>query len=132
MIPALISQIIRFSFVGLISTGVDYGGFLLLHRVMGLQYLISSTLSYSVGIFVNYWLSMRFVFESNESRSKTTEFGLYTALTLVGLILNQMAIFAFVEWAGAPPSFGKLAAIAVVMTYNFISRKAFIEPRANR
>lgn len=129
--PELVSQIIRFSFVGLISTGVDYGGFLLFHHIVGWQYLLSSTLSYSVGIFVNYWLSMRYVFKSDESRPKTVEFGLYTALTLIGLILNQVAVFTFVEWAHMPPSLGKLTAIAVVMAYNFISRKLFIEPRTD-
>ncbi|WP_160149003.1 GtrA family protein [Arcanobacterium ihumii] len=124
----IIRQILRFGIVGVISTLVDYGGFLALTYVFDLNYLLASTLSYSAGIVVNYWLGMKYVFVSDENRSKFSEFSLYIILTLIGMGLNQLFLFIFVDWLSIAPAVGKLLATVLVMVYNFVSRKIFIEP----
>ena len=127
-IVALAAQVLRFGIVGVISTLVDYVGYLLLDYGLGVHYLVASTLSYSLGIVVNYWLSMRYVFASDESRSKRREFAIFVTLTLIGLVLNQIFLYVFVEWLGLSGALAKILATILVMVYSFVSRKIFIEP----
>lgn len=127
---SLVWQILRFGVVGVLSTLLDYGGFLVLNNLFGIHYLVASTTSYALAIVFNYWLSMKYVFTSSNDRSKKAEFSIYALLTLVGLGLNQLFLYLCVSWLGTSENLGKLVATILVMLYNFISRKIWIEAPA--
>ena len=129
---ALIKQVFRFGFVGVISTLVDYCGFLFFTYTLSINYIVSSTISYSIGIIVNYLLSMRYVFKSRDDRSKRKEFIIFTILTLIGLVANQIFLYVFVEMCGISEPVSKIYATVLVMVYNFISRKLYVEDRSQK
>lgn len=123
----LIRQIVLFAFVGVVSTAIDYGTFILLAYKFNINYIVASTLSYSAGILFNYVASMKYVFDGRAERSKSHEFFLYVVLTLIGLGLNQLVLFVSVDWLRVSKALGKIIATALVLVYNFVSRKLFIE-----
>ena len=131
----LLWQFTRFLIVGLISFTVDYGVFVLLLNVFGVQYVLASTVSFCLSLVLNYVLTLKFVFEAKPGRSLAKEFAVYLGLNIVALGLNQLILVVTVSAFGASPLIGKLIATAVVLVYNFISRKLLIErdhrPRAN-
>lgn len=119
-------QFAKFLVVGGLSFAVDYGLFLLLHRV-GVQYVVASTISFSVSLVLNYVLTLRYVFEARADRNAAKEFLLYLGLNAIALGLNQLILFASVDGLDLSPALGKIVATAVVLVYNFISRKLLIE-----
>lgn len=120
-------QFARFLVVGGISFAVDYGLFVVLFHYFGVQYLLASTISFSLSLILNYVLTLKFVFEANPGRSIALEFAIYIGLNIIALGLNQLILFLAVDALGISPFVGKLIATAVVLVYNFISRKLLIE-----
>ena len=50
----LIEQIMKFGLVGVFCFVIDYGLMIFLTEVFGISYLISSGISFSVSVIVNY------------------------------------------------------------------------------
>lgn len=126
---SLLGQIIRFGFVGGSATLLDYGVMVLLKEVCGLDYLTASGISFSVSVIYNYLLSILWVFEVDREKNKFSSFMIFLALSLVGLGLNQLLMYLLVSGAGIFYMVSKIAATAVVMIYNFITRKLFLEKK---
>ena len=123
----LLEQIVRFGVVGVIAFVVDYAVLLLLTEVVGIHYLISSAVAFVVSVAVNYVLSVAFVFETDKSRSKGQAFVLFAVMSVGGLGINQLMMWLLSDGLVIPYQLSKLLATAVVMVYNFITRKLFLE-----
>jgi putative flippase GtrA len=123
----LVWQFARFLVVGLISFAFDFGLYFVLFHYAGVQYVLASTISFSLSLILNYFLTLRFVFDATPGRSIVKEFTIYLGLNVIALGLNQLILFIAVDSLGASPLVGKLIATAVVLVYNFISRKLLIE-----
>lgn len=123
----LLIQFIKFSIVGVIAFCIDYGLFLLLTYVFGVNYLIASTISFVVSVVFNYTASMRYVFKGRPDQTRTQQFIIFFVLSVIGLGVNQLVLWLCVDMLGVPAWFGKLVATAIVMVFNFVTRKIFLE-----
>ena len=70
-------QFARFLIVGGASFAVDYGIFFVLFHFFDVQYIVASTISFSVSLVLNYFLTLKFVFEAKPGRNIALEFALY-------------------------------------------------------
>ena len=124
-----ILQYAKFAVVGITSLMVDYGVlvFLTENTAFGLDYFQASAFSYTISIFVNYILSMKYVFHGREDMSRMKEASIFFVLSLIGLFLNQMVMWFAVECLGIYYAVGKLLSTLMVTNYNYISRKKFFE-----
>ncbi|MFG6330772.1 MAG: GtrA family protein [Lachnospiraceae bacterium] len=125
----LVGQIIKFGFVGFLCFFIDYGVMVFLTERFGVDYRLSCGISFTVSVIVNYLLSVTFVFETDKEKKKTGEFVIFVILSLIGLGINEACMWLAVEFAGIHYKLSKIGATAVVMVYNFISRKLFIEKK---
>lgn len=123
----LIKQIMRFGVVGVISFLIDYGILYVLTEKANIYYLLSAGISFTVSVVINYLLSMSWVFKSNKKRGKKEEFIIFLVLSLGGLLLNQVMMYVFVDYMNVYYLLAKIVATAIVMIYNFISRKLILE-----
>lgn len=123
----LLYQIIRFGFVGGLAFVIDYGLMIFLTEIVNVPYLISSAVSFCVSVVVNYILSVKFVFEVKNTSSKASEFILFLIMSIGGLALNQMIMWFGVSKIYISYKYVKIGATALVMIYNFITRKLFLE-----
>ncbi len=123
----LIHQLIKFGFVGGSAFVIDYGVMILLTEVFGINYLVSSGISFTISVIYNYVLSVKWVFDVGENRNKTQEFAVFIVLSIIGLGLNQFLMWLTVEKIGIFYMLAKIIATAIVMVYNFITRKIFLE-----
>lgn len=126
---ALVLQYAKFAIVGIISVMVDYVFmvFLAENSAFGLDYFQASAFSYTLSVFVNYILSMKYVFQGRDDMGKVKEASIFFVLSLVGLFLNQMIMWMAVELFGIYYVVAKLLSTLLVTNYNFISRKKFFE-----
>jgi putative flippase GtrA len=99
-------------------------------------------IGFSVSVVVNYLLSMKYVFVRRDDLSRKKEFTIYLILSIIGLILNELILFVCVDviygnWSWlrsfmhprAAEILAKIGATGIVMVYNFVTRKIFMERR---
>ena len=121
----LINQILKFGIVGGIAFVIDYGILFLLAKVIGLNELISAAISFIVSLTFNYFLSTKWVFDAKKQTPK--EVIIFVLLSVVGLGINEVLIYLGTKKLGIDVMIVKLFATAIVMVYNFITRKLIIE-----
>ena len=121
----LIWQFTRFSFVGGTCFAIDYGLMVLLTEVCDIRYIYSLALSFIIATIINYFLSVRFVF--NHQGHGNQDLGVFVVLGAIGLGLNQIIMFLLVDQFIMHYMIAKLIAGIVVSFYNFASRKTFLE-----
>lgn len=125
----LIEQLIKFGFVGFLCFFIDWGIMVFLTEVFGIDPLISSAISFTVSVTVNYILSVTFVFETDKNANKGSQFVIFVLLSIVGLGVNEVCMWLGTDLIGIHYMITKVGATAVVMVYNFITRKIFIEKK---
>ena len=126
-IKKLLVQFCKFGLVGTLCFFIDYGVMVLLTETSGLGYFLSSAISFTLSVVVNYILSMRFVFKGKDDLNKVQEMAIFVALSMVGLALNQMIMWIAVEFFRVFCAVAKIFSTMLVTVYNFISRKLFLE-----
>lgn len=120
-------QITRFAVVGGGAFLIDYGIMILLTELFGVNYLISSAISFTVSVIFNYLLSVHWVFNVTGERSQTQDFAVFIILSVIGLGINQLIMWLTVDKLHIFYMVSKIGATAIVMIYNFITRKIFLE-----
>lgn len=119
-----LKEIIRFVVVGgfcfLLEFAMLYGFTEYLH----IQYLISSAAAFIIALIVNYFLCVYVVFNTeNQSNTKRTWF---VITSVAGLGINQIVMYIMVEKIAIWYMFAKVFAAAVVMIWNYITKKIIL------
>lgn len=136
----LINQILKFAVVGGFCFLIDFGLTTGLTNLAGVHYLISKFIGFVVSAIVNYILSIKFVFTKKKEMDKKKEFTVFLILSAFGLLLNEVIMYICIDGVyahaeglrnmisdGLMVSISSVIATGVVMIYNFISRKLFLE-----
>lgn len=125
-------QFAKFGIVGVIAFCIDYGLFLLMNYAFGVNYLVASAISFTISTVFNYMASMRYVFAGKQGQTRTQQFVIFFVLSVVGLGLNQLILWLCSGVFVVPAWGGKLVATVLVMVFNFVTRKIFLEDRVSR
>ena len=123
----LFQQIARFGVIGVLAFAIDYGFLYAITEWLGIHYLISSVLSFSISVIFNYIASVLWVFDVKQETSKTRNFILFIVFSVIGLGINQLVMWLGVESLGLHYMLVKIFATAVVMVWNFVTRKKMLE-----
>ena len=124
----LFTQIIKFGLVGVVATIIDYLLLYVLTEYFNIYYLISSIISFSVSVIFNYIASIRWVFDVDKNKnSKIKELVVFIILSVIGLGINQLFMWLLSDKLNIYYMISKLFATVVVMCWNFITRKLFLE-----
>lgn len=157
----LIKQILKFGVVGGLSFVIDFVVYTIVIKLIPGQYsyILAGISGFTISLIFNYLASMAFVFERKDNADKRKEFLIFLVLSLIGLLLNTLLLWFYVDilngmvgwirsiheaiynWlSGLGISFfkssqefieimAKIFATAIVMVYNFISRKMTLEKK---
>ncbi len=136
----LLNQIIKFGIVGLFCFLIDFGITTGFTNLLGIHYLISKFLGFVVSAVVNYLLSIKFVFTQKKEMDKKKEFTVFLILSAFGLLINEIVMYLCIDGIYARNgqlqelvshanmvALSSILATGIVMVYNFISRKLFLE-----
>ena len=127
----LIEQIIKFGGVGVVCTGIEYVLLFVMESLLSVDLLWATAISFLISTVINYILSVKFVFQVNNGMDKKTNATVFAVMSLIGMGINQAIMQAGVWILG--PAMDKLymlvkvLATGLVMVYNFITRKLFLE-----
>ena len=116
-------QLFRYTFVGGFAFLVDFGLLFFLKEICDIHYLLSATLSFVAGLFVNYFISIYWVFTSSKNQNRKLEFLYFGLIGVIGLILNDFFIWLFTDKAQFHYLISKIAAAILVYLWNFFARK---------
>lgn len=123
----LLLQILRFLIIGGSTTLIDFLILVFATEICGIPYFISNIFSFTISLIVNYFLSIRYVFDikNNHKHSKNTI--MFFLLSIIGLFLNQGILVVLTNYFGMFYIISKIFAVLVVMTWNFVSKKLYFE-----
>lgn len=119
-------QLFRYCFVGGFAFIVDAGGLFVLTEYAGIYYLLSATISFILGLVVNYLLSTAWIFKKSKLSNRWTEFLIYSVIGVVGLGLNTLFLWLFTDCLHIYYMLSKIITAAVVMLWNFFARKIIL------
>ena len=109
-------QIIKFGAVGFLCFFIEYVLLILFKELLGWPVIAANTLAFTVSAIVNYILSILFVFDTDKKAN--------VVLKLGTMVLDPFWSRSYI--------IVKPFATGVVMVYNFITRKIFIEKKPEK
>lgn len=122
----LVRQILKFGVVGGGAFLIDYSVLYVLTEFVGIYYLTSSVISFIVSLIFNYILSIYWVFDVTKKQT-IKDIIIFVILSTIGLGINQVVMYLGSDILHIYYMLTKLVATAIVMVWNFVTRKIFIE-----
>jgi len=125
----LITQLVKFGVVGVLATLLEWGIFYVLTNVFHIHYIISTAIGFSISTIFNYYLSVKYVFDVDKEKNQKRNFLFFVVFSIIGLGLNELILWICIEKFHLYNMIGKIIATGIVMVFNFITRKLFLEKR---
>lgn len=119
-------KITKYFLVGGTAAIVDFLFFAALVKVFAFGWLGSAGFSFCVATIVNYFLSIRHVFQNGARFEKRLEVALVFAVSAIGLLINQAILGMLIEWFSIDVLLSKIAATGSVFFWNYGARRHFI------
>lgn len=123
----LLIQIFKFGIVGGIAFIIDYLSLIICKEVFHLNTLSSAAIAFTISVIYNYIASVKWVFDVNKEKNEKTNFIIFIVLSIVGLIITEIIMWLGSDVMGISYLIVKIVATAIVMVFNFITRKMFLE-----
>lgn len=123
----LLNQIFKFLIVGGTAFVIDYGVLIICKEVFHLSTIVSSALGFIISVIYNYIASVKWVFDVDEEKSKKRNFILFILFSVIGLIITEIIMVIGADVIHFEYKLVKIFATAVVMVFNFVTRKIFLE-----
>lgn len=121
----LYQQVLRFGIVGVLSAASEFGLLILLVEKFGLGYMQANFIAFCFVVIVNYIASRLWIFGAG-SFSKGVEFISFFVVVLIGLGINQLSMYFWVESFAMDYRLAKILALALVIIWNFLAKKYFV------
>lgn len=96
---------------------------------LGMDYRAAAAAGFLGGLLVAYRLSVRFVFRTRTVADPRTEFMIFSAIGLMGLMITELLMWLLVSRAGLPAVQAKLPTAGFVFLFNFGARKVLLFTR---
>lgn len=123
----LLLQIFKFGVVGVIATVIDFIFLYFFKEFCNLSVVFANTLSFCISVLYNYWASLTFVFDVNKEKDQRKNFVIFILCSVVGLLLNDLIVWIITDLLKIYYLLSKVVATGIVMVFNFITRKKFLE-----
>lgn len=119
-----LSRFIKFGLVGVLNTIINWVLFILLNN-MGVYYIISNIIAYSISTLNSYLWNSKWVFKYNGNNVNQTTFK-FIILNIIGLVLNTIILFLLVDIIKLPKIIALIITTWVVMILNYFINKLWV------
>ena len=121
----LLVQIFKFVIVGGIATLIDWIIYFICYHFIGIEPLIANIISFTISVIYNFWASIKYVFDVKGNNKRN--FIIFVVFALIGLGINEIIIFLLHNKLLWNAMLVKIIATAIVMVFNFVTRKKLLE-----
>jgi len=121
-----ISKFVKYFIIGGIAAIVNLIIFFIFAEVMRYNYFVIGALAFIVATFVNYILSIKYVFKSGIRFSKHKELFWIYVVSIIGLIVNEIILYLFISLLHIEIMISQIIAIGAVFFWNYIARNSFV------
>ena len=118
-------EALRYLIASIVALALDIGLLWLGTREFAMASWLAGAFAYAAGLVLVYVLSVRWVFAHRAVRDARSEFLVFAALGLGGLLLNSATLF-FATGFGLALPFAKGLSAAIGFVTNFVSRKLLL------
>lgn len=118
-------QFLKFCLVGVSNTLVNYA-FYAFFVYLGLPYLVSNFLSFSISVTNSFYWNNRYTFKFKHTgiKSMLSVFAKsYLSYSVTGILLASILLWLFVDMLGMSQYLAQLATIPITVPINFILNK---------
>ena len=122
----IVGQFLRYFVTGGLAFIVDFGAFALALYYFEIHYLIANLIGLMAGNVVNYLLTVGWVFSTEKRKMEKhvfLEVVIFVLISLVGMGLNELLMYVFVDMLTIQEMVSKVLAAIIVLLYNFLARK---------
>lgn len=116
-------QLFRSLLVAFAAFGVDITVVIVLTEYISIWYLISTAIGFTVGLAVNYYLSVAWAFSKRRMSSSAYEFLIFALIGVTGLLILETIIWFVTEKLAIFYLASKIIATIIVFFWNFLLRK---------
>jgi dolichol-phosphate mannosyltransferase len=120
-----IDRWLRFGVVGLLNFLVDYGLFLLLFKLFGVQLLVANSVAVLVAASNSYLWNKLWTFQDpTRGRTAWRRYLLFLVFNLSGLVLANGVILVLIQLM--TPELAKIGSIGVTAIWNYWTSRRFV------
>ncbi len=123
----LFVQIFKFVIVGGIATIIDWIIYYIVYNFLHVNPLIANIISFSISVIYNYTASVKWVFDVNKEKNKIRMLAEFLIFSIIGLLLTELLLWIGIDKLNMNAMLVKIVATAIVMVFNFVTRKLFLE-----
>lgn len=114
----------------LIVSGIALAGdvivLVLLTNKAHFHYLWSAAISFLVGLFINYYLSIHWGFSKRKLDDPRREMILFCLIGITGACINELLLWGFTGFLGGHVLYSKAVSVTTVFWWNYGLRKIFL------
>jgi putative flippase GtrA len=119
-------KIMKYAAVGAAAAATDFLIFAVFAKLLNFNYLAVGAIGFIIATAINYFLSIRFVFESGVRFGFQKEISLVFLISFIALGVNQAVLYFGIGVLGWEMLFTKICATGSVFFWNFGARSKFI------
>jgi len=117
-------QFFTYIIIGGFAAFIDFALLFFLTSIMGVYYILSTTIAYPVGALTHFFLNKYLNFKIHD-RNLIHQLLIYVIINIFGLGLTLGIMYIFVEFFNLWYLLAKVIAILIVVFYSFNMHKSF-------
>ncbi|AEW66399.1 flippase GtxA [Staphylococcus aureus] len=114
------AEILKFIIVGGINTLNYYVVYLLLLKLLHIEYMISHITGFLVAFMISYYLNCYFVYRVKPTWRKFISFPI---TQIVNVSLQTVLLYVFVSWLNLPAEIAPFAGLVITIPITFVLSK---------
>lgn len=122
-------QLIKYGFFGIVSTAFNLVLFYVMIKI-GIHYIVTNIVSYSLAVILSYFLNDRYVFSNQNAieniNAKTKKLMKFSFIRVGVLAVDTTALAFFVDFIGIDIIFSRVILSFVLIMATYILNKAFV------
>ena len=120
------TPIYRYAIVGGVAFIVDVNTLFILVNFFNINYLIATGFGFILGLSVNYYLSINWVFKKRIVANRYIEFIIFALIGIGGLFLTELLMYVFSDRLEIYYLFSKVMSVMFVFIWNYYARKIIL------
>lgn len=125
----ILRQMAKFVITGVIATAIDWVIFYVLVYSAQMDPLVAQIFSFLVSTLFNYYSNTKWVFNTTKNKTRKRLVTEFFILSAIGLGISEALLALFINLLDMNDMLAKIITTAIVMVFNFVTRKLFLEDR---